>query len=274
MSLMLELLFHPLSFSLLLFFLILLVFRYNRPPTSKYNLPPSPWKLPIIGNMHQLGPSLHRTLKSLGQRHGPLMLLYLGSSPSVVVSSADVAREVLKTHDLIFSSRPKSSIAKRLLYDYKDVALAPYSEYWRQMRRICILQLLSAKQVQSFQSVREEETALMIKKIEEQSGSSSLNLSEMFVSLTNNIICRISFGRKYSGLESGRNVKEMIGELLSLLGVIDLGDFIPSLAWLKYINGIVEERSVLEDGVPRRGSNTHAEGAIHTPIDGVVDDGG
>ncbi|KAF8378202.1 hypothetical protein HHK36_029539 [Tetracentron sinense] len=231
MSLMLELLFHPSSFSLLLFFLILLVFRYNRPPNIKYNLPPSPWKLKIIGNMHQLGPSLHHTLKSLAQRHGLLMLVYLGSSPSLVVSSADVAREVMKTHDLIFSSRPKSSIAKRLLYDYNDIALVPYREYWRQMRRICILQLLSAKQVQSFQSVREEETALMIKKIEEQSGSSSsssLNLCEILVSLTNNIICWVSFGRKYSGLENGRNVKEMIGEFLSLLGVFDFGDIIPS----------------------------------------------
>ncbi|KAF8390528.1 hypothetical protein HHK36_025055 [Tetracentron sinense] len=111
----------------------------------------------------------------------------------------------MKTHDLIFSSRPKSSIAKRLLYDYKDLTLAPYGEYWRQMHRICMLQLLSTKQVQSFKSAREEETYLMIKKDKEQSCSStSLDLSEMLVSLTNNIICRVSFGRKNSGPEGGR----------------------------------------------------------------------
>ncbi|KAG5537004.1 hypothetical protein RHGRI_024442 [Rhododendron griersonianum] len=38
----------------------------------------------------------------------------------------------MKTHDLAFSSRPKPSIATRLLYDSKDVAFIPYGDYWRQ----------------------------------------------------------------------------------------------------------------------------------------------
>ncbi|KAF8391086.1 hypothetical protein HHK36_023386 [Tetracentron sinense] len=215
---------------------------FNKARTSKYNLPPSLSKLPIIGNLHQLGLFPHRALQSFAQRHGPLMLLHLGSAPTVVVSSAEVAREIMKTHDLNFSSRPDSSIAKRLIYDHKDLAFAPYGKYWRQMRRICMLQLLSAKRVQSFRAVREEEIALVIKKIEYSCSSSSssalVDLSEILISLMKDIVCRVAFGRKYNGGEGERNFKEMARELVALLGVFDVKDFIPSLAWVNCVNGL------------------------------------
>ncbi|XP_044486210.1 cytochrome P450 736A117-like isoform X3 [Mangifera indica] len=85
--------------------------------TSHNNLPPSPSKLPILGNIHQLGLYPYRSLQSLAQRYGALMLLHFGRVPVLIISSADVAREITKTYDLIFSNRPKSMIAEKLLYD-------------------------------------------------------------------------------------------------------------------------------------------------------------
>lgn len=82
------------------------------------------------------------------------MLLQLGSVPALVVSSADAAKEIIKVHDLALSNRPKLRAAKRLLYDYKDVSMAPYGELWRQLKSIYVLQLLSNKRVQSFRRVR------------------------------------------------------------------------------------------------------------------------
>ncbi|RLM99771.1 hypothetical protein C2845_PM06G16840 [Panicum miliaceum] len=109
-------------------------------------LPPSPPPLPIIGNLHQLGRShYHRRPRELARRHGPLFLLRLGSVPTLVVSSASVAEEVLKTQDHVFCSRPLQRTARGLLYDCRDVAFSPYGERWRQLRRIAALHLLSAK---------------------------------------------------------------------------------------------------------------------------------
>ncbi|CAL5441216.1 unnamed protein product [Camellia sinensis] len=59
------------------------------------------------------------------------MQLHFGSVPVLVVSSAVAAREIMKTHDLAFSSRPKTINGSKIVYDYKDVALSPYGEYWR-----------------------------------------------------------------------------------------------------------------------------------------------
>ncbi|KAL5748212.1 hypothetical protein ACOSQ2_025509 [Xanthoceras sorbifolium] len=226
---------HVLTFLFFAYFLIKWIFFFSN--THK-KLPPSPKKLPIIGNLHQLGLHPYRSLHSLAQRHGPLMLLHFGQMPVLIVSSAEAAREIMKTHDLIFSNRPKNSVGDRLLYGSKDVASAPYGEYWRQMRSICVLQLLSNKRVQSFRTVREEEIALYMKEIENSASLSlTVNLSEVFSSLTTDVICRAAFGRKYSGGESGWKFKKLMRELMVLLGGIDVGTFIPWLGWINRVTG-------------------------------------
>ncbi|CAK9140769.1 unnamed protein product [Ilex paraguariensis] len=227
--------------SLFFFIVFLLKWFFNTPKTQE-NLPPSPPKLPIIGNLHQIGLLPHRSLRALAQRYGPLMLLHLGGVPVLIVSSADAAHEIMKTHDLIFSNRPKSSIPSRLLYDSKDIAFAPYGEYWRQVKSISVLHLLSNRRVQSFKHVREEETAIMIEKIRHKRSSSSsavVNLSEMLMVLTNDVVCRVALGRKYSGGgEGGREFKEILGGFVELLGVFNVGDYIPWLSWVNRANGL------------------------------------
>ncbi|XP_059658929.1 cytochrome P450 736A117-like [Cornus florida] len=200
------------------------------------NPPPSPSKLPIIGNLHQLGLLSHRSLQTLAQQYGPLMLLHLGSKPALIVSSADAAREIMKTHDVNFATRPKSSIPMKLFYD-KDVAFGSYGEYWRQLRSICVFQLLNNKRVQSFRRVREEETSLLLEKIE-QSSSSSVNLTEMLISLTNDVLCRIVLGKKYSEREGERKLRELFRDFMEILAVFNVGEHIPWLAWLNSINGL------------------------------------
>ncbi|XP_059655126.1 cytochrome P450 736A117-like [Cornus florida] len=231
-------LFHSFYTLLPLFFPLVFLLKWFSNPKTKTNLPPSPSKLPIIGNLHQLGLFPHRSLQSLAQKYGSLMLLHLGSKPVLIASSAEAASEILKTNDLVFSTRPKSSIASRLFYG-KDIAFVPYGEYWRQVRSICVHNLLNNKTVQSFHTVREEETTLLVEKIKRSSSSSSspVNLTEMLISLTSDVVCRIALGVKYS--ERGdKKLKELFGEFMELLGVFDVGDYIPWLAWLNHLNGL------------------------------------
>uniref|UniRef100_A0A2N9GV61 Cytochrome P450 n=1 Tax=Fagus sylvatica TaxID=28930 RepID=A0A2N9GV61_FAGSY len=178
----------------------------------------------------------HRSLRALAQRHGPLMLFHIGSKPILVVSSANAAREIMKTHDLVFANRPKSRIAEKLLYNYKELASAPYGDYWRQMKSILVLHLLSNKRVRSFRAVREEELSLVIEKIKLQ--CCSVNLSEVFAKLTNDVICRVALGRKYNGGEGQMKFKELLEEFLELLSVYSVGDYIPWLSWVSRVNGL------------------------------------
>lgn len=152
------------TFLSVILFLKLLGIR-NR--NSKLSLPPGPWKLPLLGNIHQLSASgsssPHTVLRDLAKKYGPIMHLKVGEVSTVVVSSPETAQEVMKTHDIIFAYRHQIIVAKILSYNSSTISFAPYGEYWRQIRKICTLELLSAKKVQSFRNLREEETSELIK---------------------------------------------------------------------------------------------------------------
>ncbi|KAI3464159.1 hypothetical protein Pfo_020822 [Paulownia fortunei] len=215
---------HPFIFSVLVsVFLLWYITKWFCKPDGNKNLPPSPPKLPILGNLHQLGSLPHLNLQFLAKKHGPLMLLHFGTVPVLIVSSADAAREIMKTHDLTFANRPAYKVYKKLLYDCKDVS------------SIFVHQLLSNKRVQSFRSIREEETALFMKKIRESSGS--VNLTKMFYEFSNDGVCRSAFGRKYSVSENGKKSLMLLTEFLDLLRTINIGDFIPWLSWITWVNG-------------------------------------
>ncbi|XP_048490047.2 cytochrome P450 736A117 [Beta vulgaris subsp. vulgaris] len=232
-----NLFFHPCFLPVLLFVIFFYKFLLENSANNGKNLPPSPPKLPIIGNLHQLGSLPHRSLHALSQQHGKLMFLYMGSKPTLVVSSADAAQKIMQTYDVIFSNRPKSRSASRIFYDCKDIAFSHYREYWRQLRSISVTQLLNSKKVQSFRAIREEEVGLMVEKIKRYC-SSVVNLREIAMTFTNDVICRASFGRKYSGDHGGVNFEKLLEEAMKLLGAFSVGDFIPWLSWIDRVNGL------------------------------------
>ncbi|XP_042042854.1 cytochrome P450 71A6-like [Salvia splendens] len=222
-----------LSTPLILFFLH--KWRRSHSSPSRKRPPPSPPKLPGLGNLHQMGQLPHRSIQSLSRRHGPLMLLHFGKVPVLVASSSEAAREIMKNQDLIFASRPKMSIPARLLYNCRDVAFAPYGEYWRRIRSVCVLHLLSSKRVQSFRRVMEEETSLMVEKIR-SSSTGVINLRDAVASMTNDVISLVSLGKKSGGGE--RNFHRIIAELEELLGVVPLWEYIPWLSWMRRFDGV------------------------------------
>ncbi|KAG8375408.1 hypothetical protein BUALT_Bualt10G0097000 [Buddleja alternifolia] len=147
------------SFFLFIFIVLKLLGWNSKTNSSPLNLIPGPRKLPLIGNLHLLvgNPLPHRTFRDLADKYGPLMHLQLGEVPFIKVSSIEFAKQILKTHDLNFANRPPVFSVKASSYNYTDIAFSPYGEYWRNLRKICILELLSARCVQSFRHIREEE---------------------------------------------------------------------------------------------------------------------
>jgi cytochrome P450 len=229
--------FNPL---LSLVFLIPFFHVFKRITRSKTNLPASPPKIPIIGNMHQLGKLPHRSLQALSNKYGPLMFMYLGNVPTLVVSSAEKAKEMMKTHDIIFSNRPQSTAAKILLYGCKDVGFSPYGEYWRQARKISVLKLLSIKSVQSFLYVKEEEVEVLINKIRNKClKGGAVNLTEMFITTSNNISSRCILGRKFEEENGKSKFGELSRRIMVLFVAFSFGDFFPSFGWIDVLTGLI-----------------------------------
>lgn len=204
----------------------------------KLNLPPSPPKLPIIGNLHQLGKLPNLSLSKLAHKLGPIIFLQLGEVPTIVVSSAAMAKEVMKTHDLAFCSRPQLYSAKWLFYNCTNIVFSPYGDYWRQVRKICILELLSTKRVQSYSFIREEEVSRLIQRIA-GSCSKPINLTKLLGLYANDVLCRVVLGKNFSeGGEYDRHgFQSMLDEYQELLGGFSIGDFFPSKEFIHSLTG-------------------------------------
>ncbi|XP_024029879.1 cytochrome P450 71D9-like [Morus notabilis] len=203
--------------------------RSSKPTNTSSKLPPGPWKLPIIGNLHQLlNPLPHHALRDLAKKYGPLMYIRMGQLPTVVVSSPEFAEEVMRTHDAIFASRPHILISEIMFYNSTDIVSPPCGEYWRQLRKICTQELLSAARVQSFRPIREEEMSNLMEWIASNVGS-SINLTERIYSSIYSITSRAAFGEKS---EDQEEFISLAIEVAKILGGFDLTDLFPSLGFL------------------------------------------
>ncbi|XP_020521009.1 cytochrome P450 71A9-like [Amborella trichopoda] len=164
------------------------------------------------------------------------MHLKLGRVPTLVVSSPKMAELVMKTYDHAFCSRSILVATNYLTYGSTNVAFAPYGSYWRHVRKICILELLSSKRVQSFRFVRKEEVGRLVDSIFVSSKAKApVNLTEAFLSLSNNVVCRVALGKSY--WEEEPELREIFESSKSLIGGFFVGDFFPSLEWVKYLTG-------------------------------------
>ncbi|XP_062087829.1 trimethyltridecatetraene synthase-like [Humulus lupulus] len=214
--------------------LVLLSQRLRR---SKLNLPPGPKPWPIIGNLNLIGPLPHRSIHELSKKYGPIMQLYFGSYPVVVGSSVDIAKAVLKTQDLIFAGRPKTAAGKYTTYNYSNMTWSPYGAYWRQARKMCLMELFTVRRLDSYEYIRREEMNALLKVLY-ASADKPIALKEQLSNVSLNVISRMVLGKKYTdesenAIVSPEEFKKMLDELFLLSGVLNIGDSIP---WLNFLD--------------------------------------
>ncbi|XP_010557192.1 PREDICTED: cytochrome P450 71A1-like [Tarenaya hassleriana] len=220
---------------LLLLVSVLYIFLTKR--TSKaLNLPPSPQWLPVIGNLLQIGPLIHRSLDALSKKHGPLMLLRLGSFPTLVLQSSQAFQEIIRIHDPDFSNRPIFYASHLFAYKARDIVFCPYGDAWRQSRKICLLHLLSSKMVKELRSIRDEEIAEMVREIDRliaRGSKTVVNINVLLYDLAVNVICTSAAG----GKSYVAAYKALLRDAQKLAAQFCFEDVFPWLGWVDGLTG-------------------------------------
>ncbi|EFJ14295.1 hypothetical protein SELMODRAFT_120910 [Selaginella moellendorffii] len=208
----------------------------------KVRLPPGPRGLPLIGHLHLLSTLPHRSLQKLSQAHGPLMHLRFGTVPVIVASSPAMAKEVLKTHDLAFASRPYLLVGEYAAYNFHNIGLAPYGDHWKMMRKLCSTELFTAKRIDSFSWVRVEELSGMVSGLLAKSASKEVvQIKSFLTDFTFNVMTRILMDRAFfgpAGADSQGKAREFRGiveEILQVAGSFNVSEYIPSaFKWIDW----------------------------------------
>ncbi|KAA8541199.1 hypothetical protein F0562_025194 [Nyssa sinensis] len=169
----------------------------------------------------------HRTLQELAKKCGPLMSMRLGYVPTIVISSPQAAELFLKTHDTVFASRPKVQAVDYLSYDTKGMAFAKYGPYWRNVRKFCTHELLSAAKIDSFKAMRREELESLVQSLMEAAKAHEVvDISEKVAGLIEDMTYRMLFGRNK---DDRFDLKSIVHQALSLVAAPNLADYVPFL---------------------------------------------
>ncbi|KAJ3681456.1 hypothetical protein LUZ60_015945 [Juncus effusus] len=229
------------------FLVVLISLKKLYAPSKTLNLPPGPWRLPLIGSLHHMtGASPHLVVQSLVKKYGPIMYLKLGQVDFMVTTSREASEEVLKIQDINFAYRPNILFGKILMYDCTDLVFSPYGPYYKQLRRIFLTELLSPKRVKGFALTRKEENQNMVRAITKAAstcGSTGISLRDHLVSQTNAILMRTAFGRL--PIKRGYQFLALMSQVLSGITGLTVADFFPSLKFLSYLSGLRTQLTTL-----------------------------
>ncbi|KAF8034243.1 hypothetical protein BT93_C0511 [Corymbia citriodora subsp. variegata] len=230
----------------------------DRPPPSAA----SAW--PITGHLHLLGgpEPAYINLARMADKYGPIFSVKIGSHRAIVVSGSELAKECFTTNDKAFCNRPKCLAAELLGYNYAMLGFSPYGPYWRHVRKIATLELLSNHTLEKLRDVRESEVRASIKEAYERSNAqenSPIEMKSWFHALTFNLIFKMVVGKQYDGtMASGEDKHQndrcrmALKSFFELSGQFVASDVLPFLRWFDvggYVKAMKRTAKELDDVV-------------------------
>ncbi|KAL1539778.1 unspecific monooxygenase [Salvia divinorum] len=210
----------------------ILILTSNFVARKSSKLPPGPYGLPVIGNILHLGPKPHLSLAKLSHKYGPVMSLKLGSITTVVISSAEFAKAVLRTHDSSFSNRSIPSSSKALRHDEFSVAWQPVGKQWRKLRRICKEQMFSAPRLDSSEGLRREKLQKLRDYVAERCDrGTAVDVGDAAFTTALNLMSASLFSAEFARFdsESSQEMKELMWGVMKSIGSPNLADYFPVL---------------------------------------------
>ncbi|XP_021749196.1 cytochrome P450 98A2-like [Chenopodium quinoa] len=211
----------------------------------KFNLPPGPIPWPIIGNLYKIKPVHFRCFYEWAQVYGPIISVWFGSKLVVVVSSSELAKEVLKENDQELANRIRIKSKLNFARDGMDLTWADYGPHYVKVRKVCTLELLNSKKIEAFKPIRNDEVTAMIESIYKSATGYSENHEKGVLTLRKyvgqaalNHITRITLGKRFinsKGEFEGQLGKELMNILLELNNFKRTNIIMLGIQWLQHM---------------------------------------
>ncbi|KAI3858609.1 hypothetical protein MKX03_005657 [Papaver bracteatum] len=197
-----------------------------------HKLPPGPPGLPIVGNIPFIDPELHKYFAKLTNKYGPIFKLRLGSRLLIVLGSPELAAVVMKELDSTFANRAPTVAAMTIGYNGSDMVFADYGPHLRNVRALCVREILSKSALDSFSALRQQEVRRCLRSLYAKVNTPVNIREEMFLIMLN-VIMNMMWGGTFNDEEKtkiGLEFRKRAEEVLDYLGRTNISDFLPVLA--------------------------------------------
>ncbi|KAL3517098.1 hypothetical protein ACH5RR_024004 [Cinchona calisaya] len=184
------------------------------------------------------------TWSQVSRKYGPVLYLWFGSRPVLLVSSPSAAEECFTKNDIIFANRPTMLVGELLNYNSSTLAWLPYGYHWRNLRRIATIELLSSKTVRMLSPIRVDEVRSLIQRLffqvsDENNLERIVDIKSALVELAFNVMTRMICAKTYYG-ESMENAVDLkifggvVAEISNEARKSTILDFMPFLRFFGY----------------------------------------
>ncbi|KAL0346132.1 UNVERIFIED_CONTAM: cytochrome [Sesamum radiatum] len=252
---------------LILSFLTLFI-AYKLFQRLRFKLPPGPRPLPIVGNLYDIKPVLVRCFTEWSQVYGPIFSVYLGSHLSVVVNSAELAKEVLKDNDQQLANRNRTRQIAKFSKNGSDLIWSDYGPHYVKVRKLCTLELFSMKRLEGLRPIREDEVTAMVESIfkdcsKPENKGKAFVLREYLGMMAFLHITRLTFGKRFmdsNGVidEQGEELKAILHNGIKLGTKKSWAEFLP---WFRFLfkaeNQLLAEHDALADSFTKKIMQEH-----------------
>ncbi|KAK4408768.1 Trans-cinnamate 4-monooxygenase [Sesamum angolense] len=226
----------------------------------------------------------HRNLSDYAKKFGNVFLLRMGQRNLVVVSSPDLAKEVLHTQGVEFGSRTRNVVFDIFTGKGQDMVFTVYGEHWRKMRRIMTVPFFTNKVVQQYRHGWEAEAAAVVEDVKKnpEAAKNGIVLRRRLQLMMYNNMYRIMFDRRFESEDDPLFVKlkALNGERSRLAQSFEYnyGDFIPILrpflrGYLKICKEVKQRRLQLfkEYFVDERNTKATSNDGLKCAIDHILE---
>lgn len=193
---------------------------------------------PLIGHLPMMtGPDpLHITLSDMADVYGAVFTVKLGSRLGLVVNTREAAAECLKANDVAFSNRQRTAAMRLMGYDFAMFGFSNYGGYWREMRKISVARLLSARKVAALAGTRRLHVRAMVERCRSER---RVDLRRVFGDLTLSLMVETVAGdvEAEMGEEGRERWRRSVRDFFKMMTVFTVADVIPWLRWVDSFGG-------------------------------------
>ncbi|CAI8602335.1 unnamed protein product [Vicia faba] len=215
----------------LLFLSYIAITLFSR--TKKHiNIPPGPSLLTLMLNASELGKQKpQHLLAKLSKIYGPIMRLKLGQITTFVISSPEIAQQVLQTHDLFLSDRTIPQAVAVLDHQHFSLPFMPACDLWRDLKKICKNHLFSSKTLDASYQLRCNKLQDFLCDIDRSSiTGEAVDIGRAAFKTTLNFLSNTFFSMDFANSAGETDeYKDIIENLVRVIGTPNLVDFFPAL---------------------------------------------